>query len=61
MIIGNSCEWYQDENIGGYFDDNGHLVVCEEYGTDADFDKYAVQIQNGDGYYDSAGSFVRFK
>lgn len=24
-------------------------------GTDADFDTYAVQVQNGEGYYDSDG------
>lgn len=30
--------------------------MCET-GTDADFDRYAVQVQNGDGYYDEAGTF----
>lgn len=55
---GNPGEWYQDKYIGGYFDNSGHLVVCEEYGlTDADTDKYSVEVQNGDGYYDSNGNF----
>lgn len=31
-----------------------------ENGTDADFDTYAVEVQNGDGYYDDAGSFHYF-
>lgn len=30
---------------------------CCDTGTDADFDKYAVQVQNGEGYYDAAGTF----
>lgn len=51
-------EWYQDKYVGGYFADDGHLVVCEEYGlSDADTDRYAVQVQNGDGYYDDDGKY----
>ena len=58
MIKGKSGEWYQDEHIGGYFNDNGDLVVCEEYGlTDRDTDNHAVEVQNGDGYYDSNGHY----
>ena len=56
-MTGKPGEWYQDKHIGGYFDDDGKLVVCEEYGTDADFDRYSVQVQNGDGYYDSTGKY----
>lgn len=26
-------------------------------GTDADFDTYAVQVQNGEGYYDETGTY----
>lgn len=60
MIKGLSGEWYSDDKIGGYFAEDGHLVVCEEYGlTDADIDKYAVEVMNGDGYYDDNGKFVR--
>ncbi|MBE5883382.1 MAG: hypothetical protein E7291_03000 [Lachnospiraceae bacterium] len=61
MIIGKPGEWYHDKYIGGYFANDGHLVVCEEYGTDEYFDLYSVEVQNGDGYYDSTGSFVRYK
>lgn len=37
-------------------------IVCEEneYGSDADFDTYAVQVMNGDGYYDETGKFRRY-
>lgn len=62
MIAGKAGEWYSDSQIGGYFDDNGQLVVCEEYGlTDADTDKYAVEVMNGDGYYNEFGEFVRMR
>lgn len=61
MISGKPGEWYCNGSIGGYFDKNGKLVVCEEYGlTDADTDKYSVEVQNGNGYYDTNGKFVRF-
>ena len=54
MIKGKAGKWYQDKYVGGYFAEDGNLIVCEEYGlTDADTDKYAIQVQNGDGYYDS--------
>lgn len=32
-----------------------------EFGTDEDFDTYAVEVQNGDGYYDEAGCFHYYK
>ena len=32
-------------------------VYGYENGTDADFDRYAVQVQNGEGYYDECGKF----
>lgn len=58
MITGKAGEWYQDERVGGYFAEDGHLIVCEEYGlTDSDTDKYSVQVQNGEGYYDESGKF----
>ena len=53
---------YEDgsyETESGYFDKNGSLLA--EYGTDADFDRYAVEVQNGDGYYASDGHFVRYR
>lgn len=61
MKKGTPGEWYQDENIGGYFNQDGELVVCEEYGlTDADIDKYSVEVQNGYGYYSEYGKYVSF-
>ena len=61
MKKGSAGEWFQDDYIGGYFDQNGDLVVCEEYGlTDADTDKYAVEVMNGDGYYSEYGKYVSY-
>lgn len=61
MVNGKPGEWYQDDYIGGYFNKNGELVVCEEYGlTDAEIDKYAVEVQNGDGYYYDDGWYRRY-
>lgn len=61
MITGKPGEWYDDEHIGGYFGSDGKLVVCAEYGlTDTDTDKYAVQVQNGEGYYDDNGRYKSY-
>ncbi len=61
MLKGIPGDTYQDAYIGGYFDQNGDLVVCEEYGlSDSDTDSYSVEVQNGDGFYNEAGRFVRF-
>jgi hypothetical protein len=57
MKKGMPGDWYQDNYIGGYFNQNGNLVICEEYVTDADSDKHAVSVQNGNGYYNSQGRF----
>ncbi len=35
-------------------------VCVSEPGTDEDFDRYAVEVQNGSGYYDSNGKFRRY-
>ena len=51
---------YQDNYVSGYFDANGNLIVCEEYGTDADFDTHAAEVMNGDGYYNQKGKFIRY-
>lgn len=59
MIKGTPGEWYFDNCVGGYFALDGHLIICEEYGNDVDFDKYAVDVMNGDGYYNDNGDFVR--
>lgn len=62
MIMGKPGDWYQDKYVGGYFNAAGCLVVCEEYGfSDADADRCAVQIQNGEGYYDTNGKYVSYE
>lgn len=62
MIKGTHGEWYQDNHIGGYFNQFGELVVCEEYDlADLDTDKYAVDVQNCDGYYNEYGKYVSFE
>ena len=61
MIKGKAGEWYQDKCIGGYFNENGDLVVCVEFGTDADFDTHSVDVQNGAGFYDEFGNYVSFE
>lgn len=33
----------------------------EEEGTDKDFDRYAIEVMNGNGYYNSEGKFIRYK
>ena len=53
-------KWYQDESVGGYIDENGRLIVCEEYGTDADFDTHAVDVANGYGYYNEDGKYIAY-
>lgn len=61
MIKGTPGEWFQDEDVGGYFNKNGDLVVCEEYGlTDSDTDKHSVDVQNRDGFYNEIGKYVQF-
>ena len=61
MMKGTPGEWFSNEYIGGYFDKNGELVVCEEYGlADFDTDKYAVEVQNNDGFYTEFGKYVQF-
>ena len=60
MIKGEPGTWYEDENVGGYFNSAGELVVLVEFGSDADFDRYAVQVQNGEGYYDDNGNYASY-
>lgn len=56
---------YTDENGNfieiskdGYVFINGSCVA--EPGTDRDFDNYAVEVQNGDGYYDDYGNYQSY-
>ena len=57
-----------------YIDEKGHEIevtkegyvfidgsCVAEPGTDADFDRYAVEVQNGDGYYDADGRYRRYR
>lgn len=37
-------------------DDSGNIIGC---GSHADYDYYATEVQNGQGYYDSSGHFHR--
>lgn len=37
-------------------DDNGNIIG---YGSHADYDYYAAEVQNGRGYYDNDGHFHR--
>ena len=48
---------YYDED-GNYFDRNGSLLA--ECGTDEQLGNYSVEVQNGEGYYDSSGRYRVF-
>lgn len=61
MITGKPGEYFDDGFVGGYFAEDGHLVVCYEYGSDESFDRYAVNVMNGDGYYDSSGKYRSYE
>lgn len=61
MQKGKAGEWYEDDHVGGYFAKDGNFIICEEYGlSDADTDSHAADVQNGYGYYDSSGTFIRY-
>lgn len=51
-VNGFACPWRPD--LDGKKCD--YCGLCDT-GTDADFDTYAVQVQNGEGYYDAAGTY----
>lgn len=62
MCVCNVGEWYSDDKIGGYFAEDGYLVVCVEYGlSDSDTCKYFTDVMNGYGFYDENGKFIRRK
>ena len=50
-----SCETYNQGKCK--MECSACSVYGYENGTDADFDRYAVQVQNGEGYYDECGKF----
>lgn len=58
-------EYFDEKGNKIYIDDIGNVFVndslVEEVGTDADFDRYSVEVQNGFGYYNSSGRFVFYE
>ena len=51
MPKGKAGEWYEDDYVGGYFAEDGHLIVCEEYGlSDLETGMHSDDVQNGYGY-----------
>lgn len=60
-VKGNVGDWYEDDNIGGFILADGTIDICIEKNiTDADTDRYAVEVQNGNGYYDRNGRYRRY-
>lgn len=57
MIKGKPGELYDDGNVAGYFNEYGDLVVVQESGTDEELGNHAIDVINGEGYYDSKGKF----
>lgn len=63
VVVADPCDdveglfCFHDE-YGNLWSSDGELLA--EVGTDADFDSHAVEVQNGDGYYDLDGHFVRY-
>lgn len=58
-------EYFDEKGNKIYIDDIGNVFVndslVEEVGSDADFDSYSVEVQNGSGYYNSSGRFVFYE
>lgn len=53
--IKDKIEYWKKE-----YTDNDIKSKVVASGTDADCDRYAVQVQNGDGYYDDDGYYHSF-
>ncbi|MBP3806864.1 MAG: hypothetical protein ILA13_00450 [Eubacterium sp.] len=53
-----------DEGDEVFIDSKGNVFIngsiVYENLSDADSDRYAVEVQNGEGYYDEDGKFRRF-
>lgn len=60
-IKGKPNELYNDEYVAGYFNEYGELVIVQEYGTDEELGNHALDVIDGNGYYDSKGKFHYFK
>ena len=56
MIKKMNEEWKNADIVE--YDDNGNIVG---WGSHADYDYYAVEVQNGRGYYDNDGHYHRYK
>ena len=50
----------QEGNLIVFLDEENNVDHIEEVLTDEECDRYAVEIMNGDGYYNSNGHFVRY-
>ena len=62
MYKGKPGEWYEDDYIGGFIREDGTIHVCIEKNlTHADIDSYSVEVQNGEGYYDSNGYYKSYE
>lgn len=51
---------------GFFCDIRPELRKCDgcgycDTGTDADFDRYAVEVLNGEGYYDASGTYRSYR
>lgn len=53
-------KWVVDGNCAGWLYPDGHFVCECESGTDEQLDKYSIEVQNGEGYYDDSGRFHWF-
>lgn len=61
-VFCGKCGRKMHRNRGFFCDIRPELRKCDgcgccDTGTDADFDRYAVQVQNGEGYYDDSGTY----
>ena len=64
-VFCSSCGYRMFSRRGFFCELNPELTSCDycgccETGTDEDFDRYAVQVQNGEGYYDASGTYVSY-
>lgn len=58
------CPHFDDDYETCRLSYHERVKVCPlynfEYGTDADFDRYSVEVQNGEGYYNEDGKYVSY-
>ena len=58
-VKGKPGEWFENEHNAGYFDDHGNPVVVTEFGSDRDLGTHDIDVQNGHGWYNDEGTYVR--